>query len=404
MCYSSSQGTAEDPTGLLDGNALPRSFHVNMGQPLPVVPKHLEARGLHTEKQGQLAYFSAWRPPRGPPWKEPPPAFDNSRRGIIELRTSEVVKAVADKKCLANFLHSHGVTSWAPFTALSYDDLCHGLAWGEAADSDLWFLKHSKLDRNEGVTVHAGRAACVQAWASLPDSERNSYVAQQEVRDPLLDDAGCKVTLRVYVALLAEVNPTSLPKKVGKSWMLVRREFLCRSHPLPYDTRDAVPDRHVYSTLGHYQGVRSIPSRSWQASEKAWPRICSLLQACLSPLLPNYAQTAVEAQGTGLAGLRRCELLGIDLLVDTSFRPWLLEVNQSPQLQAVKGNQELTANRMAVVSDFLDLVLDFDPATPTDLHARFGDRQGDERVAWQVLSSAGPRSFASSGLEDLDRS
>ncbi|CAK9104065.1 unnamed protein product [Durusdinium trenchii] len=322
------------------------TFHSNAPWALPAL---LSKRGLTFAKSGEQALLSAWRPRGGPPsqrHRPKPPAsgpggpgavdVEAKHRGVIELRRISTCRELGNKKQLALYLEVAGASSWAPRTFLKPNDV---LAAGKT--DQLFFLKHACRERNEGVSVHLGAQACHTAWTNLPPEEQDEYVAQQEVAGVLLDHDGRKVTLRIYILLL--FNQSS-----RRVLALVRRDFVCRSHPLCYDATDPDPARHVHSTLDVFKEVHGISSCAWPHSKTIWPEVMRMFQACLSPFLERFALAEDEQEGPV-----SFELLGADILVDQSFRPWLLEMNQGPALLPIKGNPSATAARTAVMEDTL---------------------------------------------------
>mmetsp|Transcript_133179 Transcript_133179/g.414094 ORF Transcript_133179/g.414094 Transcript_133179/m.414094 type:complete len:117 (+) Transcript_133179:315-665(+) len=83
-----------------------------------------------------------------------------------------------------------------------------------------------------------------------------------------------------------------------------------------------------------------------------------MMEECLGPFLPDLGRAAELPAPGGGAGSLGFDLLGVDVLVDADFRPWLLEVNLLPSLSPVEGDSEATAHREAVVEDVLAGVLD----------------------------------------------
>lgn len=330
------------------------TYHSNA---LNALPKLLQARGLQPACSGELALLAAWRRSAGGPVarrsKAAPEVCCAQRRGLVELCPLGSCAELGDKRRLAKYLKRHGVESWAPLTLFSPCEL----RLYDVGSSSLWFLKHSRMERNEGVSVHLGSSACYDAWLAIPEPEQQDYIAQQEVPSVLLDSAGRKLTMRIYVLLLAacEINEPTDNKSIVSCCALARKEFVCRAHPLPYRASDADPARHIHSTLDTFAGVEGTLSSAWPQSQAMWPEVRRMLQQCLEPFFPTFACSHSGLDGVGALGF---EILGVDVLVDTSLRPWLVEVNQGPALLPIRGNPEASAAREAVLDDLLKAALD----------------------------------------------
>ena len=247
------------------------NFHSNTPWSLPTL---LSKRGLDFAKRGDLALFGAYRArATGPPSQRVDVEdVDPNHPAVIQLRCFPACRELGNKKLLALHLKNSGASIWAPKTFLSIEELesLH-------ANNNLFFLKHAYRERNEGVSVHLGLEACQRAWLSLPAQDRSEFVAQEEVSDLLLDDEGCKITLRIYILLLVFADEDS-----HIALALARRKFICRSHPLSYDAEDPDPVRHVHSTLDVFKDVDGFCSTTWRHSEVVWPAILEMFQVGLS--------------------------------------------------------------------------------------------------------------------------
>ncbi|CAJ1373719.1 unnamed protein product [Effrenium voratum] len=311
-----------------------RTFHSNAPWSLPAL---LSQRGLAFAQRGERALLAAWRPrASGPPETRRALEVDEEHRGVIELQRLRACGELGDKQRLALYLAKADAAEWAPRTLLS-----PGAEVNEP-EQKLWFLKHARRERNEGVSVFLGFSACRAAWLSL---HAEDYVAQQEVADLLLDDQGRKMTLRVYVLLLSGRDSSG-----SRRAALARREFVCRSHPAAYDANDPDMRRHVNSTLDSDKLVSCVASSGWRHANSVWPQMLEMFEACLGPFLSADALSRDEGLGF--------EVLGADVVVDRNLRPWLLEFNQGPALMAIKGKPEASAARKAVLEDVLKVVLD----------------------------------------------
>lgn len=100
------------------------------------------------------------------------------------------------------------------------------------------------------------------------------YVAQAEVRHVELDPQGRKLTLRIYLLLLRGLEGSG-----RRAMALARKCFMCRAHPMAYDSEDPDPKRHVHSTLDVFKDVEGFSSSSWPPSERVWPSIMRMFKA-----------------------------------------------------------------------------------------------------------------------------
>ena len=242
------------------------SFHSNMPWALPA---RLRSRGLQAALSEEEALFGAWRLQKGPPSRRGGGA--QSRQALIELRPIGACAELGDKKRLAMFLERCGLCMWSPLTAVTMRDMASFVP--SDGGPVLWFLKHARKQRNEGVSVHLGAQECQRAWLSVSPDEQDDYIAQQEVPSVLLDNAGRKMTFRIYLLMMSRLRETS-----SSALALARREFICRSHPAPYDPMDPDAARHVHSTLDVFEGVQGRSSRAFAQAEEVWPAVLSMFK------------------------------------------------------------------------------------------------------------------------------
>ncbi|CAK0791855.1 unnamed protein product [Prorocentrum cordatum] len=330
-----------------------KAFHADVSWDL--LPGRLIARGFEVADQGELALFAMWSAPRNVDhhtrgWHG---VIDPERRGVIEQCPPSSVRELTDKARLADYLLENGFLDFAPVTMMSKQELSSSSCGQDMDESGVWFLKHVLMARNEGVTVHKNRDACLEAWLAVPEAECGNYLAQQGVPRLLLDQTGRKVTLRLYILIMAH-----LQHAVPFASAFVRRDFACRVHPDTFDPEDPDPEKHVTSTLG-VAGVQYLSGADWAHCASVWPNIRQMMSECLQPFLVSFAASERRVVD-GPAGARSLtfDLLGADVVVDADFKPWLLEFNRMPQLAAVPGHTLISSAREAVIEDMLGAVLD----------------------------------------------
>ena len=199
-----------------------------------------------------------------------------------------------------------------------------------------WIVKPNASSRGRGIFI-------LKDLSELPLDE--TVVCSRYIQDPLLIQ-GYKFDLRVYV-LVTSYDPLKA---------YIYREGLTRFASAPYSTQeDHMQDafRHLtnYSVnknsnsfvensdmradnVGHKWSLSALNKHLRCVGVDVnlmWVRIMDLIVKTLLSVEP-----AISSRTKQLTGSREnCfELYGFDVLVDSDLKPWLLEVNLSPSMQA----------------------------------------------------------------------
>lgn len=170
-------------------------------------------------------------------------------------------------------------------------------------------------------------------------------VAQRYIRKPLLID-GLKFDLRVYI-LVVSCDPLRV---------FLFREGLVRLCTLPYEeptnknmeqscmhltnySLNKFNSRFVQNEGGVHSGTGNKRSITWFRSwlreqghdpDALWQRVGDMCVKLLISIQPELARTYRSCWPAGSDPYRCFELLGIDVMVDSKLRPWLIEVNHAP--------------------------------------------------------------------------
>ena len=199
-----------------------------------------------------------------------------------------------------------------------------------------WIVKPNSSSRGRGIYI-------LQDLAELPVDE--TVVVSRYIMNPLLIQ-GLKFDLRVYV-LVTSFDPLKA---------FIYREGLTRFASAPYSTdADHMQDafRHLtnYSinknsctfvensdlrcdNVGHKWSLSALNKHLRCVGvdvDLMWNRIMDLIVKTLLSVQPAISSRTRQVS----AGRENCfELYGFDVLVDDELKPWLLEVNLSPSMQA----------------------------------------------------------------------
>jgi hypothetical protein len=303
------------------------------------------------------------------------------RRGVLEPFAGPVTSMLGHKRRFAAYLAKEGLEHLGPATFLSPSSLREHIRKPGAKESrrqngtlpvdavgGLWFLKHVERDDNSGVSCFRGAKALLAHWEGpgVLEKDRQLYVAQAEVREPMLlshwlgregDGMNHKVTVRAYVLLAAG----------GRRFL--HRELLLKSHPKPYTTDEADWHTHVVSCVKH-EGVTAARGSASPLYGVLWPRIRDVVASCFSKFeidaheatyqrsrwfWPYWANYTLRAR----PGCLQYKLIGVDLIVDRSSgaRPWIIEVNTMP---AMAPERSTLANsvKAGVLEDLSSLLVD----------------------------------------------
>jgi len=211
---------------------------------------------------------------------------------------------------------------------------------------------------------------------------RGGAVIQQYVGDPLLVD-GFKFDLRVYV-LVTSVDPLRAH---------VCREGLVRFCTEKYDNTDK---SNVYAHLTNYSlnkksskftytdetgntGTKRMISAFFRklASEGVdidalWQGIDDIACKTLLTMQPLLAENYRHRMGTQNLGRSCFQIVGFDILLDSSYNPWLLEVNNNPDWSVIQEGELSHVDAVvkgAVVQGGLQIVMAERAAELTELSA-----------------------------------
>ena len=199
-----------------------------------------------------------------------------------------------------------------------------------------WIVKPNSSSRGRGIFI-------LQDLAELPIDE--NVVVSRYVMNPLLIQ-DLKFDLRVYV-LVTSFDPLKA---------FIYREGLTRFASAPYSTepehmQDAFRHLTNYSinknsctfvensdlrcdNVGHKWSLSALNKHLRCVGvdvDLMWTRIMDLIVKTLLSVEPAISARTRQVS----AGRENCfELYGFDVLVDDELKPWLLEVNLSPSMQA----------------------------------------------------------------------
>lgn len=295
---------------------------------------------------------------------------------------------------------------FVPRTYVLPKELDDFLSAFEQQPENLWIVKPHASSRGRGIFV-------LQDLEELPLQE--ICVVSRYVDRPLLIQ-GLKFDLRVYV-LVTSYEPLRA---------YVYREGLTRFASKPFSTKkehlgDAYRHLTNYSinkSAKNFQENQEIRSdnvgHKWSLSalnrhlkctgvdvKLMWARIMDLLMKSLLSVKPGITSKTQRLMGEQ----QNCfEIYGFDVLVDADLKPWLLEVNLSPSLQAdspldwqIKGS--LLADAFNVVG-----VVSVDQHTATLARARTQRDQLYRAARAARSASAGPSRGARLGTASGTRS
>eukprot|EP00854_Cymbomonas_tetramitiformis_P004019 gene4019-4987_t len=213
----------------------------------------------------------------------------------------------------------------------------------EAADG-VWIWKPNAAARGIGVKVIT-KLCQIPRWES---KKLKNGLVQQYIPNPLLLN-GCKSDLRIYVAvtcynpLRVYIYPEGLVRITTKAYKPIRKNSVIRSrfmHLTNYSvnkrSKDFVKNTDVdedgvgnkWSLTALWQYLRD-EGHSQEKVDQVWENIKNTIGKTIIA-----ADTHINTQlNTRCSFPNACyELFGVDIMLDSTLKPWLIEVNTSPDL------------------------------------------------------------------------
>ena len=209
----------------------------------------------------------------------------------------------------------------------------------EESPEQLWILKPADMSMGRGVGVTWRFEGLRQLYEMVEregaDDEIRPYIVQRYITNPLLLD-GRKSEIRLYW-LIASVDPLLA---------LVYGEGTVRLNNQPFSLGDL--DNELVHVTNVFQQKRhpdfdaelelkwSLPDLETYIVERLGRGEFGLIEAELKPKLKAILQFALEATRhvlePGPDGPLGFNLLGVDVILDDTLRPWLTEVQLGPGL------------------------------------------------------------------------
>jgi Tubulin-tyrosine ligase family len=215
-----------------------------------------------------------------------------------------------------------------------------------------WIAKPKRLSRGRGISVHADAA-------TLPNDAK--WLAQEYLADAHLYD-GYKYVLRCYV-LISSVEP--LRVYLYKDGFVKLASELYRhgdynnlyahlTNPDVNALNEGAEASVVFHSFDTY--------RAWLRREGGDPEALfdGIRDIAILTAIAAREQMRARLAASGAIGAGCYELIGLDCMIDTALKPWLLECNLSPSLEVCaepgSGGRQEEATKRAVVADMVGLI------------------------------------------------
>lgn len=227
-----------------------------------------------------------------------------------------------------------------------------------------WIIKPSAKARGEGIFL-VNRLSQVKKWAkdgnhvhsrdiySLPPVSRGTYVISRYIDNPLLI-GGKKFDLRMYV-LLTSYNPLKC---------YIYKEGFCRFCTMRYDKKDSELgnmfvhltnvsiQKHAADYNTNHGGKWSIRNfRLWLEGTRGKEIATKLFNEIYWMIFHSLRSVTRMISNDR----HSFECYGYDIIIDDRLKPWLVEVNASPSLNATTPGDRIMKYKL--VNDVLNIVL-----------------------------------------------
>ena len=277
----------------------------------------LDQKGWREGKPGEKGTFGMWFPHNS-----------EIRESTVQLYPKCEPDILDDKKLCYQHLRDRKLLDNIPKTYLTVDEV---LAEEHISSEYLWFLKHRTSTEGKHVWIYRRREDLLKYFGDSNITEH--YIVQREVEDSFLV-FGHKFVLRVFVL-------------IHNKKLYIYKEFIGKMQSKPYSNTGEERDIHIHSipVPDSKTQVMAIRGTLWAEYEKVYPsikKVCGqVIRAFFDVLNDNGNQYS---------------LLGIDLVMDREYKPWIIEINSHPSLWSDTG-QASTFIKKEIVKDLYGLLI-----------------------------------------------
>lgn len=279
----------------------------------------LDARGWRKGTEDEKGTFGMWFP------------HDYiNRESAIQLYPKEETDVLDDKILFYKHLRDRCVLENIPETYLSVEEVKMSR---NCSPFQLWFLKHRTGAEGKYVWAYRRKEDLMKYYARPQIAD--DYVVQKEVKNPLLV-FGHKIVLRVYVL-------------IHNKKLYIYKEFTGKICPKPYSTSGTEEDIHIRSIydVKKQNQIMAIRGSLWDEYERIFPSVRKASEQITREFLSVLNDDNAKNQYT---------LLGLDYLIDTDYKPWLLEINSYPSLWDNAGQAPMFI-KQEIINDLYGILI-----------------------------------------------
>ncbi|XP_063297249.1 probable tubulin polyglutamylase TTLL2 [Pelobates fuscus] len=215
--------------------------------------------------------------------------------------------------------------------------------------SSYWICKPTDLSRGRGIFV----------FRDIKDLAYDcAVIVQKYITNPLLI-SGYKFDLRIYVCVTCFCPLTIYVYQEGLVRFATEKFSLsCLDNIFAHLTNTSI---NKYSTSYTTEKERVGSGCKWTFAQfRSYLRGIDVDDAMLWQKIYNIVTMTLLAIASSVTPSSNCfELLGFDILIDETLKPWLLEVNYSPALSLDCSNDVIV--KKSLINDIIEL-LNFKPS------------------------------------------
>jgi tubulin polyglutamylase TTLL9 len=217
----------------------------------------------------------------------------------------------------------------------------------------------------EAASFHARTFGRFQSAGTAEDKMRLTYVAQLYISNPLLI-GGRKFDVRLY-ALVLSFEPLIV---------FIYRGGFCRFSSQPFTLKSFDRDIHLtnIAVQTHSDAYNPRHGNKWDTyCLRAYigHRFGSERENSCFGAINGIILNSLVSVAPAMVQDKHCyELYGYDILIDSELRPWLIEINASPSLDA--NTEDDYDMKFSFLNEMLDLVQILQSRGVDDLPRRHG--------------------------------